>query len=187
MNNNLFKIDESEKTRILEMHQSATSRHYLGEQVASATTTSASTTPTTNEYVNDPDIVNINTEISKLNGIVSKFKSPFNLKSYGLNGVNRSGISMLQLVKYKIDASGRPTLAGRIFEINLGQSNIGNFNSGREFANEGLNRIDTSEAQSVMTKIVNDIAMFSGKFSPGDKISVWEANTKIINRNQQTK
>ena len=44
MNKNLFKIDESEKTRILEMHQSATSRHYLGEQVASATTTPVTTT-----------------------------------------------------------------------------------------------------------------------------------------------
>jgi hypothetical protein len=38
-----------------------------------------------------------------------------------------------------------------------------------------------------MTKIVNDIAIFSGKFSLGDKISVWAGNTKIINRNQQTK
>lgn len=41
MNNNLFKIDDSEKMRILEMHQSATSRHYLGEQVAPATTVAA--------------------------------------------------------------------------------------------------------------------------------------------------
>jgi hypothetical protein len=43
MNNNLFKIDDSEKMRILEMHQSATSRHYLGEQVAPATTTTTTT------------------------------------------------------------------------------------------------------------------------------------------------
>lgn len=57
MNNNLFKIDDSEKTRILEMHQSATSRHYLGEQVAPATTTtSASTTP-------------VATNVSKIGGI----------------------------------------------------------------------------------------------------------------------
>ena len=41
MNNNLFKIDDSEKMRILEMHQSATGRHYLGEQVAPATTAAA--------------------------------------------------------------------------------------------------------------------------------------------------
>ena len=122
-----------------------------------------------------------------LNSIVSKFKSPFNLVSYGLNGVNRGGISFLQLVKYKIDTSGRPTLAGRIFEIQLGQSNVGNFKSGSQFSNENVNKINTGDAQSVMTKIVNDIAMFSGKFSPGDKISVWAANKKIINRNQQTK
>jgi hypothetical protein len=57
MNNNLFKIDDSEKMRILEMHQSATSRHYLGEQVAPATTTtSASTTP-------------VATNVSKIGGI----------------------------------------------------------------------------------------------------------------------
>jgi hypothetical protein len=47
MNNNLFKIDDSEKMRILEMHQSATSRHYLGEQVAPATTVAAPATTTT--------------------------------------------------------------------------------------------------------------------------------------------
>jgi hypothetical protein len=52
MSKNLFKIDESEKMRILEMHQSATNRHYLGEQVVPATTspettTSATTTTTT--------------------------------------------------------------------------------------------------------------------------------------------
>jgi hypothetical protein len=32
MTKNLFNVDDSEKMRILEMHQSATSRHYLGEQ-----------------------------------------------------------------------------------------------------------------------------------------------------------
>lgn len=47
MNNNLFKIDDSEKTRILEMHQSATNRHYLGEQVAPTTTTTATTPAST--------------------------------------------------------------------------------------------------------------------------------------------
>jgi len=55
MNNNLFKIDDSEKMRILEMHQSATNRHYLGEQVAPATT-SATTTP-------------VATNVSKIGGI----------------------------------------------------------------------------------------------------------------------
>jgi len=53
MNNNLFKIDDSEKIRILEMHQSATSRHYLGEQVAPATTTTAAA-PATAPGPKDP-------------------------------------------------------------------------------------------------------------------------------------
>ena len=56
MNNNLFKIDDSEKMRILEMHQSATNRHYLGEQVAPSTTTPATTTP-------------VATNVSKIGGI----------------------------------------------------------------------------------------------------------------------
>jgi hypothetical protein len=43
MSKNLFKIDESEKMRILEMHQSATNRHYLGEQVVPAKTSTPST------------------------------------------------------------------------------------------------------------------------------------------------
>jgi len=48
MGKNLFKIDESEKQRILEMHQSATRKQYLGEQGAPApTTTAATSAPTT--------------------------------------------------------------------------------------------------------------------------------------------
>lgn len=38
MKKSLFSIDDSERQRILEMHQSATKKQYLGEQVAPATT-----------------------------------------------------------------------------------------------------------------------------------------------------
>jgi hypothetical protein len=41
MSKSLFTIDPSEKQRILEMHQSATRKQYLGEQVAPTTTTPA--------------------------------------------------------------------------------------------------------------------------------------------------
>jgi hypothetical protein len=41
MRKSLFTIDPSEKQRILEMHQSATRKQYLGEQVAPTTTTPA--------------------------------------------------------------------------------------------------------------------------------------------------
>ena len=73
MNKNLFKVDDSEKMRILEMHQLSTNRHYLGEQVDPEA--SSAPVSTDNEYVNNPDIVNIQSEITKLNGIVSKLKS----------------------------------------------------------------------------------------------------------------
>lgn len=59
MNNNLFKIDDSEKMRILEMHQSATNRHYLGEQVAPATTTTAAA-PATAPGPKDPKAFVVN-------------------------------------------------------------------------------------------------------------------------------
>jgi hypothetical protein len=45
MKKSLFSIDESEKQRILEMHQSATQKQYLGEQAAPATTTAPVTAP----------------------------------------------------------------------------------------------------------------------------------------------
>ena len=180
MNKNLFKVDDSEKMRILEMHQLSTNRHYLGEQVDPEA--SSEPVSTDNEYVNNPDIVNIQSEITKLNGIVSKFKSPFNLKSYGLIGVNRGNISMLQLVKYKIDSSGRSSIASVVFEIHLGQTEK-SFSSGSQFSNENVNRINTTDAQTLMTKIVNDITMFSAKFSLGDKITLWAANSITIERN----
>lgn len=45
MKNHLFNIDESEKRRILEMHETATKKQYLGEQQAATTPA----TPTTNQ------------------------------------------------------------------------------------------------------------------------------------------
>ena len=53
MNNNLFKIDDSEKMRILEMHQSATNRHYLGEQVDPVTPTPEDASRESLDYRND--------------------------------------------------------------------------------------------------------------------------------------
>ena len=44
MNKLLFTIDPSEKRRILEMHQSATKKHYLSEQTEPATATPTSAT-----------------------------------------------------------------------------------------------------------------------------------------------
>ena len=44
MNKLLFTIDPSEKRRILEMHQSATKKHYLSEQTEPATPTTTSAT-----------------------------------------------------------------------------------------------------------------------------------------------
>ena len=47
MKKNLFVISESERERILGMHQSASDRHYLSEQASvSGTTPAAPVTPT---------------------------------------------------------------------------------------------------------------------------------------------
>ena len=54
MSKSLFTIDSSEKERILEMHQTATSRYYLGEQVVPATTTPTTTTTATTPTTTTP-------------------------------------------------------------------------------------------------------------------------------------
>ena len=53
MNKKLFKIDDSERQRILEMHQSATKKQYLGEDV---TTTQTTTPPVVTPKVITPSI-----------------------------------------------------------------------------------------------------------------------------------
>ena len=52
MNKKLFKIDDSERQRILEMHQGATKKQYLGEDV----TTTQTTTPPATTKVTTPSI-----------------------------------------------------------------------------------------------------------------------------------
>jgi hypothetical protein len=47
MKSNLFLMTESEKNRILNMHKTATSSHYLGEQAATPTTTTPAAAPAT--------------------------------------------------------------------------------------------------------------------------------------------
>jgi hypothetical protein len=49
MKKTLFNIDESEKRRILEMHETATKKQYLGEQQAATTPTTPVTAPGTKD------------------------------------------------------------------------------------------------------------------------------------------
>lgn len=84
MNNNLFKIDDSEKMRILEMHQSATNRHYLGEQVAPVTTTPATTTTTPVTTTKSPSMAPMSiSQINIKNG--GNFKLMLNGKPLNFN------------------------------------------------------------------------------------------------------
>lgn len=84
MSKNLFKIDDSEKMRILEMHQSATSRHYLGEQVAPVTTTPATTTTTPVTPTKSPSMAPMSiSQINIKNG--GNFKLTLNGKPLNFN------------------------------------------------------------------------------------------------------
>jgi hypothetical protein len=137
---------------------------------------------TSNEYVNDPDLKKIQSDITMLNGMISNFKSPFNVKSYWLNGGKRGNVSVVQLLESKKDTNGYKRT---IFEIHLGQTKKP-FSSGSQFSDASNNKVDTSKAQTLMTTIVNDIAKFSGKFPLDSNIKVWAANTIIIERNPKT-
>ena len=159
----IIRLTESDLTRIV--------RRVIKEE-----------TSPSNEYVNDPDLKKIESDITMLNGVVSKFKSPYNLKSYELRSVIKSDISILQLVKYKKDSSGRSVFSNVVFETRLGQSKVGNFNSGSHFSDDSFNKVDTTEAKTLMTTIVNDIVKFSNRF-PGSKITLWAANSITIERN----
>jgi hypothetical protein len=161
----IIRLTESDLTRIV--------RRVIKEQKS-----------TSDEYVNDPDLKKIESDITTLNGVVSKFKSPYNLNSYGLDGGKRGTISVLQLVKYKKEPSGNFTKDRVIFEIQLGQTKKP-FSSGSQFSDENVRRIDTTDAQTLMTEIVDDIDKFSGKFPLNANIAVWAANTKIIDNTQQ--
>ena len=80
----IIRLTESDLTRIV--------RRVIKEQ-----------TSTNNDYVNDPDLKKIQSDITMLNGIISNFKSPYNLKSYWLNGGKRGNVSVVQLVESKKD------------------------------------------------------------------------------------
>ena len=160
----IIRLTESDLTRIV--------RRVIKEQ-----------TSPSGEYVNDPDLKKIQSDITTLNGIISNFKSPYNVKSYWLNGGNRGNVSVVQLVESKKDLD---SYKRTIFEIHLGQSNAGNFKSGSQFSDASDHKVDTSKAQELMTTIVNDIAKFTGKFPLDSNIKVWAANTIIIERNPKT-
>ena len=159
----IIRLTESDLTRIV--------RRVIKEQ-----------TSPSGEYVNDPDLKKIQSDITTLNGIISNFKSPYNVKSYWLNGGKRGNVSVVQLVESKKDLN---SYKRTIFEIQLGQTKKP-FSSGSQFSDASNNKVDTSDAQTLMTKIVNDIAKFSGKFPLDSNIKVWSANTIIIERNPKT-
>jgi hypothetical protein len=159
----IIRLTESDLTRIV--------RRVIKEQ-----------TSTNNDYVNDPDLKKIQSDITMLNGIISNFKSPYNLKSYWLNGGKRGNVSVVQLVESKKDLK---SYKRTIFEIQLGQTKKP-FRSGSQFSDASNDKVDTSNAQTLMTTIVENIVKFSGKFPLDSNIKVWAANTKIIDRNPKT-
>ena len=109
---------------------------------------------TSGEYVNDPDLKKIQSDITTLNGIISNFKSPYNVKSYWLNGGKRGNVSVVQLLESKKDTNGYKRT---IFEIQLGQTKKP-FSSGSQFSDASNNNVDTSKVKYpfVMMKSSNN-------------------------------
>ena len=83
MNKLLFTIAPSEKRRILEMHQSATKKHYLSEQTEPATSTPEGANKESLDYKNDSDLIKIQNNINSLNKITKNFPAKDNANDVG--------------------------------------------------------------------------------------------------------
>jgi hypothetical protein len=98
----LFEISSEEKQRILEMHESATKKNYLSEQAAQPTQQAQRGLSTSGLKIGDRTY--LLTSIIRDNDSLANFRSwPYgvtntlamlpNLKSIGLNGINKPGRS----------------------------------------------------------------------------------------------
>ena len=188
MNNNLFKIDDSEKMRILEMHQSATNRHYLGEQVDPVTPTPEDASRESLDYRNDSDLIKIQNNINSLNQITKNFPTKDNVNDVG-NYRQEFWYDMvpktrkIRLLVRKLDTSNKPSNTRILFEALLGtkSSNIDNFNPGSNFSNATLNKIkNVDEAKTALKLVVTSFGPFVQKFSPAAIIISWDSNGVII-------
>ena len=188
MNNNLFKIDDSEKMRILEMHQSATNRHYLGEQVVPASPVPEEATRESLDYRNDSDLIKVQDNINSLNQITKNFPAKDNVNDVG-NYRQEFWYDMvpktrkIRLLVRKLDTNNRPSNTKILFEAFLGtkSSNIDNFNPGSHFSNAVLNKIkNVDEAKTALKLVVTSFGPFVQKFSPAAIIISWDSNGVII-------
>lgn len=96
MKNNLFNIDESEKRRILEMHESATKKLYLGEQQAAT----APTTTTQQQTATQPS-----TTAKKTPGIFTWIEDDPNSKTMPDSEKSKTNFNNLQAY-YAFSESG---------------------------------------------------------------------------------
>jgi hypothetical protein len=118
----LFEIDNSEKQRILEMHQNATKKNYLSEQ-----NTAKKTQPNPNLY--EPSVVGLSQE--QLNYIIDNqqrqntFVFPNNDKLYLTSKYDPENPEGIRVLIYKLmgfNDTGIP--------VGIGVINVGSFNTG---------------------------------------------------------
>lgn len=108
----LFNIDESEKRRILEMHENATKKNYLVEQDVQPTST---TTPQQREPFTSksgvkyklPAITSDET-LSKFVSVANEGASASKLQGWGLKGITEDG---------KIDESGKRNFTANVYSL----------------------------------------------------------------------
>jgi hypothetical protein len=189
MSKSLFTIDPSEKQRILEMHQSATRKQYLGEQsVPTQSATPEDANKESLDYRNDPDLINIQNNIKLLNQITKNFPTTNNvndLKNYRqefwYDMVPKT--KKIRLLVRKLDDTNTPSKTNEVFGSLLGtnSSNIDNFNPGSHFSNANLDKIkNAQEANTALKQVVTSFGPFVRKFSPSAIITSWDSNGVII-------
>ena len=108
----LFKIDESEKKRILEMHENATKKNYLGEQTTQPTSTTApqQREPFASENGVKYKLPAITSDdiLSKFISVASEGASASKLQRWGLKGITEDG---------KKDESGKSNFTANVYSL----------------------------------------------------------------------
>ena len=111
----LFRIDESEKKRILEMHENATRKNYLGEQETPAAATDSSTTPQQREPFTSASGVKYKLPLITSDEILNKF---INANNGGVNDANfLSTLGLKGLPEGKVDEMNRGNATVQIYRL----------------------------------------------------------------------